>query len=272
MDVTKLFEQINFEGLLLENMGVRLIRIGIYLILGLVLLRLIQFLLNRTLKSSVSPQALMLIKKFLNYLGFFVILLLVLHELDVQLTAILGAAGVLGLALGVASRNSLGNIISGLFLIGERPFEIGNIIQIGDKTGVVDSIDLLSIKIITFSNHYIRIPNETIINSDVVNITRFRIRRMDITLTVERGTDLNKLEQVLRETAGEIDYCLTEPEPLFLLQEITETGTALLFGVWFQNPYFVTVKNELLKTLEARFAREALTLAVPKMIIRQSAP
>ena len=109
-------------------------------------------------------------------------MLTVLSIFDIDLTALLGAAGIAGLTIGVASKNSVGNIISGIFLISEKSFQVGDVVKIKDKTGIVYSIDLLSIKLRTFDNLYVRIPNENIINSDVTTVTRFPIRRMDINI------------------------------------------------------------------------------------------
>jgi small-conductance mechanosensitive channel len=67
-------------------------------------------------------------------------------------------------------------------MISEKPFEIGDVIKMGSTAGIVLSIDLLSVKIKTFDNQYIRIPNEKLLGSELTNITRFPIRRLDINL------------------------------------------------------------------------------------------
>ena len=117
----------------------------------------------------------------------------VLGELGVKLTALLGAAGIVGIAVGFASQTSVSNIISGLFLISEKPFAIGDVLKVGGTTGIIQSIDLLSIKIRTFDNLFVRIPNEKILSSEVTNITRFPIRRMDIVFQVDYGQDLARV-------------------------------------------------------------------------------
>jgi small-conductance mechanosensitive channel len=122
-------------------------------------------------------------------------------ELKDVFHTMLGAAGVLGIVLGIASQTSVGNIVSGLFLISEKPFEIGDLIRVGTTTGVVYSIDLLSIKLKTFDNLVIRIPNQSIITNEVTNITKFPIRRMNISVSVAYKEDLTKVEEVLKSIA-----------------------------------------------------------------------
>ena len=88
-----------------------------------------------------------------------------LRELGFDLSVILGAAGILSVAIGFASQTSASNLISGLFLMMERPFSIGDVIRVEQTTGEVISIDLLSVKIRTFDNLYVRVPNESMIKT-----------------------------------------------------------------------------------------------------------
>ena len=107
-----------------------------------------------------------------------------LRELGFKLSVLLGAAGVLTVAVGFASQTSASNIISGLFLLGERPFSVGDVIRVGSTTGEVLSIDLLSAKLRTFENLFVRIPNETLIKSEVTNLSRLPVRRLDLKIGI----------------------------------------------------------------------------------------
>ena len=156
------------------------LRVAITVVLGLVLVRLLAVFTQRYIMKKSTPQRQMIVRKIISYTGFFLVLMGVLGELGVKLTALLGAAGIVGIAVGFASQTSVSNIISGLFLISEKPFAIGDVLKVGTTTGIIQSIDLLSIKIRTFDNLFVRIPNEKILSSEVTNITRFPIRRMDI--------------------------------------------------------------------------------------------
>ncbi|RXM22074.1 mechanosensitive ion channel, partial [Citrobacter sp. AAK_AS5] len=89
------------------------------------------------------------------------------------------------------------NLISGLFLVMERPFVVGDVITVDDVTGEVLTIDMLSTKLRTFDNLYVRMPNETIIKSRVTNLTHFPIRRIDLRLGVAYREDLARVRAVL---------------------------------------------------------------------------
>lgn len=256
-------KNLNLEELLTTEKLFSIAEVVAIIVIGYLVVRIIAGIVGRTLKRQVSPQMQMLVRKAITYLGVFVILLYALNRAGVQLTALLGAAGVVGIALGIASQTSLSNVFSGVFLISEKPFEIGDIIRVGDKTGIVMSIDLLSIKMRTFDNLFLRIPNEKIITSEVTNITRFPIRRMDFNLSVAYKEDLGKVKEILFAIARENPLCLDEPEPLLLFKEFGDSGIELLFAVWFEKSQYLTVKNGVFEEIKRRFDEESVEIPFP---------
>ena len=237
-----------------------LAKVLLYAVVGMVVLRMVVAIIRRILKRRTTAQVAMLVTKGINYVGIGIILTLVLVELGVNLAPILGAAGIVGLAVGIASQASLSNIISGLFLVSEKPFEIGDVIRTGDTTGVVESIDLLSVKIRTFNNLFVRVPNERLANTQLTNITRYPIRRLDLSVTVAYSEDLRKVQTVLKDLAMQEPKCLDEPEPIVLFQDFEDTGATVLLGVWFQKSDFIEVKNRVSAAILARFQAEGISI------------
>ena len=240
----------------------RMMTVVSVLIGGFLLLRLMIFLTARALRKTFSEQSVMVVRKVIFYFGAAIILMVILGQLGLQLGTLLGAAGIAGIALGFAAQTSVSNIISGMFLISEKSFEIGNVITIGDTTGMVLSIDLLSIKIRTFDNRFVRIPNEHLIKTEFTNVTRFPIRRMDFIITVERNTDLNRLEELLLAIARDQPLCLDEPAPLFLLHDFTDRGIKLQFGIWFTRTSLIVTKNAMMKAMQTGFAENGISPVV----------
>jgi small-conductance mechanosensitive channel len=244
------------------------LRVVLTAVLGLLLFRLLAAVTQRYVMRKSTLQRRMVARKAITYSGFVLVLLAVLGELGVKLTALLGAAGIVGIAIGFASQTSVSNIISGLFLISEKPFAIGDVIRIGTTTGIIQSIDLLSIKIRTFDNLFVRIPNEKILSSEVTNITRFPIRRMDLVFQVDYGQDLPRLLAVLGEIARDNPWSLDEPEPLILFSEFKESGIELQFGLWFAKTDFMPLKNSIMQDITVRFAAEGIRFAHPRRTVR----
>ena len=121
----------------------KFIRIVFILIIGISSIQAIAFMLRRSLRKQLSRQRMMLITRTVIYTGYTGLVLIVVKELNYDLAALFGAVGVMGIVIGVASQTSIGNIISGLFLVGEKSFELGDVVKVGDKTGTVYAIDLL---------------------------------------------------------------------------------------------------------------------------------
>ena len=248
----------------------RFLRVAATAVIGLFLVRIVALFVRRMFTKKSSPQRRMIVRKVVNYTGFVLVTMVVLGELGVQVSALLGAAGIVGIAIGFASQTSMSNIVSGLFLIWEKPFALGDVIRIGSTTGIIQSIDLLSVKIRTFDNLFIRIPNEKILSSEVTNITRFPIRRMDITLQVGYREDLDRVHDVLKSIARESRYSLDEPEPIVMFTDFKDSGIEVLFALWFAKADFLNLKNSIMKDITSRFRAEGIEMPFPHRVIVQS--
>ena len=236
------------------------LRVIVTVVVGFFFVKMLVFFASKAANRRFSPQSSMIIRKALFYTGAFIIFILVLKQLGVKLAAILGAAGIAGISLGFASQTSVSNLISGIFLISEKPFSVGDIIKVDNTSGIILSIDLLSVKIRTFDNQFVRIPNEQLIKSQVTNMTRFPIRRLDINITLSYREDLEKVRDLLLAIAEENPYCLDNPEPFFLIQSFGHNGVDLLFGVWYLKPDFTVLNNSIKLEIKKRFERERIRI------------
>ncbi len=245
-----------------ESIG-RLLRVSVLLLGGLPLLYLVTRLVSRFSKKHFSAHSSFLIGKGIFYAGAVIIVLMVLSDLGFKLTAVLGAAGIAGVAIGFASQTSLSNIISGLFLVWEKPFAVGDAIKIGEHVGAVYSIDLMSVKLRTFDNRFVRIPNESIVKGQTINITRFPIRRLDIQLGVAYKEDIGKVMAILRELAENNPYCLDEPAPVIIFQEFGNSSLDFLFGVWFAKTDLMLLRNSIMQEIKERFDAEGIEIPFP---------
>ncbi|GAB1449950.1 mechanosensitive ion channel family protein [Draconibacterium sp.] len=243
------------------------LRIGIIVLIGLFIISMLEIIVKRILPKRFSQQRKMLINRFVRYTAIVILFLIIISELDINLTAIFGAAGVIGIVIGVASQSSIGNIVSGFFLISEKPFEMGDLVRIGDKTGTVYSIDLLSIKIKTPDNLLLRIPNQTVISTEVINVTKFPIRRLDIDLSVAYKEDLGKVMEVIKQVVKRNPFCLDEPEPLVLFKDFGASGINILLGVWFEKANLLKVKNSLFIEIKSTFDAEGIEIPFPHVSI-----
>lgn len=237
------------------------------LVVGLGLVFVVGRLITRTMKPHFSPHHILLAQKAFLYFGIVLVVCTVLIHLKVNLTAVLGAAGIVTVAIGFAAQTSLSNLISGLFLLGERPFEVGDLIVVGTTRGVVLSIDLLSVKLRTLDNLFVRMPNETLIKSEVTTVTRFPIRRMDINVGVAYKEDVKNVIRVLKEVVDANPNSLNEPEPLILFKDFGASSLDFLVGVWFEKTKFLVLKNSIMQEIKERFDQEGIEIAFPHLTV-----
>lgn len=239
------------------------LRAFILLIVGLILARLASTGVVRTLARQADAHQQMLLRRVVFYSIAAIFVASALFELGFKLSVLLGAAGVLTVAIGFASQTSASNVISGLFLLGEKPFAVGDVIRVGSTTGEVLSIDLLSAKIRTFDNLFVRIANENLIKSEITNLTRFPIRRVDTMVGVAYKEDLRRVVKILNEVAARNPLCMAEPAPLFIFQNYGDSALNLQFSVWAERGKFLDVKNALAIEIKEAFDEHNIEIPFP---------
>ena len=241
------------------------------IVLGLPVLIWLSRRVQHRIGELITSQHGLIAGKSLLYAGVAGLGVVVLSLFGFPLGNLLGAAGILGIALGFASQTSISNIISGLFIMGERPFVVGDIVTIGDVSGEVLSIDTLSIKVRTFDNKFIRLPNETIIKSQVTNLTRFPIRRFDLDLSVAYKEHLGEVRQVLMASAQGLTICLREPEPLVMILGFGESGINIRFAVWVLRKDWLEARSLLIEEVKRRFDQEGIEIPFPHLSLYRGA-
>jgi len=231
--------------------------------LGLIIAKLFTEAIGSAIKRRSSPQQNMVVRRISYYTLAALAAASALTELGIDLSVLLGAAGLFTVALGFASRTSASNLISGLFLIGEQSFVVSDIIICDGHTGEVISIDLLSVKLKTFDNRYVRVPNEKLLSSSIVNLSRFPIRRADLHLRVDYDENLEEIKDVLISLSNRNPVCLAEPEPLFLIKGFGEYGVDIQFSIWTTQTNYITARNQIQAEITKAFADG--TIPLPKL-------
>lgn len=241
----------------------RSIQALVLLVVGLPLVIMAGRSAQRWVSRKYSPQQGMVAGKAVFYPGLLILIMMLLAQLDFSLAPLLGAAGIVGIAIGFASQTSVSNVISGFFLIGEKPFEVDDVIQVGDTVGRVLSIDTLSVKLRTLDNRFVRIPNETIIKSQVTTITRYPIRRVEMDIGVAYKEDIARVREVILEVVENNPRALMEPAPMLVFDAYGDSALELKLRVWATKENFIALKNALLEEIKARFDQEGIEIPFP---------
>ena len=239
----------------------------VYFVIGLILSRITKRTVQQWTKNHFDHHQQLLMGRIGSYLVLLIFMVMTLRALGFDLGVLIGAAGILSVAVGFASQTSASNIISGLFLVAERPFSVGDLIKVGDTTGEVISVDLLSVKLRTFDNLYVRIPNETLIKSEVTTLTRFPIRRIDLAIGVAYKENIKFVRKVLDEVADENPLCLDEPKPVFVFLGFGSSSLDMQFSVWVKRENYIELKNTIHEEIKEAFDREGIEIPFPHVSI-----
>lgn len=243
----------------LLNVGSALLK----LVFGILLARLASQGALKLLSKRTSVHQAILVQRITFYVIAGIFIASALMSLGFDISVLLGAAGILTVAIGFASQTSASNVISGLFLLGEKPFAVGDVVRIGTTTGAVLSVDLLSVKLRTFDNLFVRVPNETIIKSEITNLTRFPIRRIDIKMGVAYKEDLNRVRDMLMDLADLNPLCLEEPRPTFIYTGFGESSLDFQFSVWVKRENFLELRNSLQFEIKDAFDAGGVEIPFP---------
>lgn len=261
--MSEFIDGLGISHLLTTARLVGLVRAALVLVVGLVIAHSVSRSLVRVLRGRLDAHGMRLLRRFTYYSILLLVFATTLHQLGFNLAALLGAVGILSVAIGFAAQTSASNLISGLFLIAERPFIVGDLLDIDGRVGEVLSVDLLSVKLRTFDNLMLRVPNETLVKSSFLNLTRFPIRRLDVQLGVAYKEDTAKVRRILFDVADRNPICLDEPNPLFIYKGYGDSALEIQFSVWAKRQNFLLLRNSIQEEIKKAFDENGIEIPFP---------
>jgi len=217
--------------------------------------------------TPIDDKLVPIIRRLVKLAVLFIALTVILGHFEVKIAALLGAAGVASLAVALAAQETVANMISGFTILVDRPFRMGDRIQLADGTvGDVHEIGLRSTKIMTFDHTLVILPNKELSGARIVNLSypdpRFAIRK---DYTVAYGSDVGKVKRVLLEIASAHPKVLKDPPPGAYFADFGES--ALVFKlICFVGDYKEAFKttDELNTEINRRFAEEQIEIPFPQ--------
>lgn len=255
-----------------QNLMTKILHVLIWLVIAYLLLKIICRIVKKVTQYKMSPQASNLTVKIVKQLGFIIMFVESFSLLGFDILTILGAASIIGVAVGFASQTSLSNIISGLFLVGERQINLGDTIEIQGIRGQVDSINLMSVLLRLPNNTLVRVPNEMIIKNPVSNITRFSTRRYDLDVGVDYNADMDHVEATIRDVLQEHPMCLNDPAPTIIFTGFQDSSLGYKIGAWCSTDDYMKFQLEIPKQIKKRFDQEGISIPFPIRSLESRSP
>lgn len=235
--------------------------------LGYWIAKWISMRIAHIVEKYMSKHEGMICRRLTFYASMLLFLIAALQQLGFKLGVLLGAAGIFTVGIGFAAQTSLANLISGIFLLIERPFKVGDKIIAKGFTGVVDSIDLLSTRLCTIENTLVRIPNENIMQAEIINLSYFPKRVVNIIIGVAYGTDMTKVREVFLQVANDEALALMDPLPTIAITEFGASTINITLSVWGVTANYTDLKNALQEDIKIAFEKARIEMPFPQMTI-----
>ena len=186
----------------------------------------------------------------------------------INVTSLVASAGIVGIAVGFAAKDTLANLFAGVFILADTPYKIGDFIILEDRVrGVVTDIGIRSTRLLTRDDVEVTVPNAVIANSMVINETGGpdQKTRLRVKTSVAYGSDVDKVSELMKSCVKDVDHISAQPEPRVRFREFGDSGLLFELLVWVDKPLYKGLVLDRLNTLiYKRFNEEGIEIPYPK--------
>jgi small conductance mechanosensitive channel len=210
--------------------------------------------------SLLGPVLAGIVQKLLIVVGFVV----AASAVGVDTGPLLAMIGAAGLVIGLALQGTLSNFASGILILINRPFDVGDVVDAGGVFGKVEAMNLVSTTVLTFDNQLMLVPNNQIWNTVITNVTGKRTRRVDLTFGIAYSADIARAVEVLEEVLGAHPKTLADPAPIVRVHELGDSAVSLIARPWVRTDDYWDVYWDLMRQVKERFDRENISIPFPQ--------
>ncbi|MBQ8446924.1 MAG: mechanosensitive ion channel [Clostridia bacterium] len=248
----------NFLG----GYGLVIAKALVVFVLGLLIISVIKKLVkkNSTKSRRIDNSAASFITSIVALIAYFTLIIIFIASLGFSTTGIITALSSVMLAVALGLQNTLASLANGILLIFTKPFKAGDFVDIGGTSGTVKEIKLFSVKLVTPDNLTVVIPNNTVFGSTITNYSKMPLRRLDITLSVAYGTDVDKVKNVVNEYVVKDERVKKEPAHFFRLTEFGASSLNFTLRVWVDASEYWSVKFDLMEGILKLFEENAIEI------------
>ena len=214
-------------------------------------------------QSAVRP----LLKSFIRYGILIISILMILNIFGVNTASILAVLGVAGIAVGLALKDILGNLVSGIILIAMGSIRVGEFIEFTSYSGTVKEVNLLTTILETMDGIYVSAPNSSILGNPIKNYTRNGKRRMDVSIGIAYSDSIDTAFQVMQNIIDEEPRFLKDPAAQIILHEIEESRVKITIRAWALIQDYWNIHWDMTKIVKAKIEEAGLHIPLPQRVV-----
>ncbi|MEP0368616.1 MAG: mechanosensitive ion channel domain-containing protein [Cyclobacteriaceae bacterium] len=236
------------------------------LIIGLWIINIMTKTMGKVMtKRNFDPSLTPFLKTLFSVLLKVMLLISVVGMVGIQVTSFVAVLGAAGLAVGLALQGTLQNFAGGVIILLLRPFKVGDVIDAKGYLGTVKEIQIFYTIVNTFDKKVVYLPNGSLANAELTNLSQEDVRRTDWTFGIGYGDDSDKAKEVLWKLLNEDERILKDPEPFVAMHSLGDSSVNFVVRAWTQAADLWPVHFDMNEKVYKTFAEEGLNIPFPQM-------
>ncbi len=265
--IDQLIEQATSTGI---EIGKSVLLAIVLAVAGRYVIRFINKMVARMLeRRGVEPTVQSFLKSFVNITLIVLLIITVVGTLGVNTTSLAALLASAGLAVGMALSGNLQNLAGGIILLFLKPFKVGDFIEAQGVSGTVKAIQIFHTILTTTDNKELFVPNGALSSGNITNYTKNELRRVDFTIGVEYGTEIEKVKQVTLALLREDRRIMTEPAPFIAVKELGDNGVIYVIRVWAKASDYWDVFFNTTERIYTEYNKQGIGFPFPQIQIHQ---
>ena len=251
---------------ILINSGIKILGAFIILWIGLKLIKLLTKSISKgRLFSKLERSLQTFLISFISVSFKIVLFISIASFLGVPMTSLITVLGSAAVAIGLALQGGLSNLAGGVMILFFKPFQVGDYVDTHVDSGTVVEISLFYTKLQTPDNKIIMLPNGNLVNNPVVNYSKVKERRIDLNISVDYSTDIDKVKKIITETVITDERILKEKDVFVRLNEMADSALNFVVRVWVNSDDYWPVSFDLKENIKKALDKNNISIPFPQM-------
>jgi small conductance mechanosensitive channel len=260
-EVTKISKFLSKAQDFIISFGIKLLVVLLIWFIGKKIIKVILHIFDKTfnrsnLEASVTTFLMAVIKAFLY--GILVVILI--NKLGMDASSLVAVLGTATLSVGLALQGSLSNFAGGVLILIMKPFRVGDYIITPDKEGTVTGLDIFYTRMLTADNRLVVIPNGTLSNSNIINVTHEPIRRLDLSVSIDYSENIKKVKDILDRLISEHELVLKDYDTQIFVNSFDPSAINIGIRMWVKTEDYWTLKWDMLEKIKEAFDYNDVTI------------
>lgn len=250
------------------NLGIRVVLALVFFIVGVQCIKLLRKIIRKSLeRANADVGVTQFLDSFIKIGTYAILIMLIATSFGVDATSIIAVFGSAGVAIGLALQGSLSNLAGGVLILILKPFKVGDyIIEDTNKNeGTVTEIQIFYTKLTTPDNKTIILPNGTLANSSLTNVTHAPYRRNEIKIGISYDSDIKTAKKVLQNLLDGDTAVLQDMDKLVFVDELADSSVVLGVRCWFKNDDFWQGRWRLIEEAKYALEEKGIVIAYPQL-------